>query len=98
MFGVAGWTKDDESVVLNDRFDVWKVSPTGRGGTRLTNGAAEQVRHRILNLGGQPGDPLDLERRVRVAVRRHQQEVRLRAAVGRRIGDRHEAACGSTRA
>jgi dienelactone hydrolase len=60
MFGNAGWTKDDEFVVLYDRFDIWKVSPTGAGATKVTNGAGEQVRHRILNIGGQPGEPLDL--------------------------------------
>ena len=60
MFGVAGWTKGDEFVVLYDKFDAWKVSPAGSGGTRLTNGAGEQVRHRIVNLAAQPGEPLDL--------------------------------------
>jgi dipeptidyl aminopeptidase/acylaminoacyl peptidase len=60
MFGSAGWTKDDEFVVLYDKFDVWKVSPTGSGGTRLTNGAADQTRHRIVNPGAQPGDSLEL--------------------------------------
>jgi dipeptidyl aminopeptidase/acylaminoacyl peptidase len=60
MFGIAGWTKDDEAVVLNDKFDLWKVSPAGGPGTRLTDGAKEQVRHRVFNLGAQPGDPLDL--------------------------------------
>ena len=61
MFGSAGWTKDDEFVVLYDKFDVWRVSPTGSGGTRLTNGAGEQVRHRIVNLAVQPGEPLELD-------------------------------------
>ncbi len=60
MFGIAGWTKDDEGVVLYDKFDIWKVSPTGRGGSKFTNGASSQVRHRIFNLGGQTGEPLDL--------------------------------------
>jgi dienelactone hydrolase len=60
MFGSAGWTKDDESVVLYDRYDIWKVSPSGGSATKVTNGASEQVRHRILNIGGQPGEPLDL--------------------------------------
>ncbi|HXT71334.1 MAG TPA: prolyl oligopeptidase family serine peptidase [Vicinamibacterales bacterium] len=60
MFGVSGWTKDDEFVLLNDRYDVWKVSPSGAGATRLTNGAADQVRHRIVNVAGQFGDPIDL--------------------------------------
>jgi dienelactone hydrolase len=59
MFGIAGWTKNDEFVLLNDRFDIWKVSPRGDGGTLLTRGAADQVRHRILNLSGQFGDPID---------------------------------------
>jgi dienelactone hydrolase len=60
MFGIGGWTKDDESVVLYDEFDVWQVSPTGAGGTRLTAGAVEQVRHRILAIGAEPGDPLNV--------------------------------------
>jgi dienelactone hydrolase len=59
-FGIAGWTTNDEWVVLNDRFDVWRVSPTGAGGMRLTDGRADQVRHRLLNLGGRAGDPVDL--------------------------------------
>lgn len=49
-FGVAGWTNNDEAVVLYDRLDLWQVSPNGSGGTRLTDGAAEQVRHRYLRL------------------------------------------------
>lgn len=49
-FGVAGWTKDDESVILYDKFDLWKVAPTGSRGTRLTDGAAAQVRHRYVRL------------------------------------------------
>ncbi len=49
-FGVAGWTKDDASVVLNDRFDLWEIAADGSRATRLTDGAAEQVRHRVLRL------------------------------------------------
>jgi len=62
MFGIVGWTKNDESVVLNDKFDVWMLSPTGSTGLRLTNGAADLTRHRIVNVGGQFGDPLDVNR------------------------------------
>ena len=54
-FGVAGWTKDDAAVILNDRFDVWQVSADGSGAQRLTDGAAEQVRHRIVRLDGAGG-------------------------------------------
>jgi len=66
MFGVAGWTNNDEAVVLNDAFDLWKVTPDGRSATKLTTGAATQVRHRYLRVDaagfGAPPEPLDLER------------------------------------
>ena len=59
MFGVAGWTKDDEYVVLYDKFDIWRFPAAGGNGTKLTDGAKDQVRHRILNIGGQPSEALD---------------------------------------
>jgi hypothetical protein len=49
-FGVAGWTKNDEAVLLYDKFDVWQVAANGSGATRLTDGATEQVRHRYVRL------------------------------------------------
>ena len=49
-FGVAGWTEDDEAVLINDRWDVWEVRPDGSGGRRLTQGAEDDVRHRVIQL------------------------------------------------
>jgi len=49
-FGVAGWTKNDESVILYDNFDLWQIAPDGSRAQRLTDGAAEQTRHRYLRL------------------------------------------------
>ena len=49
-FGVAGWAKDDGAVWLYDKFDIWSVSPDGTKSKRLTDGAADQVRHRYLRL------------------------------------------------
>ena len=49
-FGVAGWTADDAAVWLYDRFDIWSISPDGTRSVRLTDGTAEQVRHRRLRL------------------------------------------------
>ena len=49
-FGVAGWTKDDAAVILYDKFDLWQVAPDGSKAVRLTDGAAEQVRHRYEKL------------------------------------------------
>jgi dipeptidyl aminopeptidase/acylaminoacyl peptidase len=45
-FGIAGWTKDDAAVILYDKFDLWQVAPDGSRAVRLTDGAADQVRHR----------------------------------------------------
>jgi dipeptidyl aminopeptidase/acylaminoacyl peptidase len=65
MFGIAGWTAEDAAVVLNDQFDLWKVSPDGSNPVRLTSGAASQVRHRYLRVDaagfGTPPEPLDLD-------------------------------------
>jgi len=49
-FGYAGWTKDDASVILYDKFDLWQVAPDGSHATKLTDGAADQVRHRYVKL------------------------------------------------
>ena len=66
-FGVAGWTKNDESVILYDKFDLWKVSPDGSKATRLTDGAAGQVRHRYVRLN--PDDQwIDAEKPIYVSL------------------------------
>jgi dipeptidyl aminopeptidase/acylaminoacyl peptidase len=49
-FGVAGWTEDDRKVLLYDKFDIWEVNTDGSGGTRVTNGAPDLVRHRYARL------------------------------------------------
>ena len=51
-FGVAGWTKDDDAVLLYDDFDLWAVASDGSGAERLTDGASEQIRHRLVRLDG----------------------------------------------
>ena len=65
MFGIAGWTKDDEAVVLNDQYDLWKIAPDGSNPVKLTSGAASQTRHRYLRVDaagfGAAPEPLDLD-------------------------------------
>jgi dienelactone hydrolase len=61
MFGIGGWTKDDEAVVLYDKYDIWKVSPRGTMGSKFTSGADSQMRVRLLTIGREPGDPVDLD-------------------------------------
>lgn len=47
-FGTGGWTPDDRSVLLHDRYDVWEVRADGSRATRLTDGAPERIRHRRI--------------------------------------------------
>ena len=49
-FGIAGWTKDDAHVLVYDEFDIWRIAADGSGATKLTSGAADSVRHRLLRL------------------------------------------------
>jgi len=54
-FGVAGWTKSDASVLLYDKYDVWQVAADGSRVQRLTSGAEEEIRHRLLRLDDPSG-------------------------------------------
>ncbi|HSA95565.1 MAG TPA: prolyl oligopeptidase family serine peptidase [Acidobacteriota bacterium] len=49
-FGFAGWTKDDRAVLLYDKYDIWQVAADGSGARRLTDGAGEKARHRLVTL------------------------------------------------
>ncbi|MGH7541633.1 MAG: alpha/beta hydrolase family protein, partial [Gemmatimonadota bacterium] len=46
-FAPGGWLEGDAAVLLYDQYDVWKVAPDGSGATRLTDGSAERVEHRV---------------------------------------------------
>jgi dipeptidyl aminopeptidase/acylaminoacyl peptidase len=37
-YGSAGWTKDGNSVLIYDRYDIWRVSPDGTGAKNVTGG------------------------------------------------------------
>jgi dipeptidyl aminopeptidase/acylaminoacyl peptidase len=53
-WGIAGWTKDDRSVLINDRFDIWEVDPAGaKAPVVLTDslGRRENMTLRLLELG-----------------------------------------------
>ena len=61
IYGVAGWTKDGRSVLLNHRFDIWNVPLDGAKPSNLTGGVgdAQQIVFRIVRLdragGGRGG-------------------------------------------
>ena len=41
-YGTGGWTKDDHDVLLYDRYDIWQVSPDGKGAKNLTDGVGRR--------------------------------------------------------
>ncbi len=52
-YGLAGWTTNDEFVLIYDRYDVWKVDPRGRqAAENLTKsyGRNNTIRLRLQNL------------------------------------------------
>ena len=49
-WGIAGWTKDDKSVIVYDDTDLYELFSDGSNSRKLTSGSAEQVRYRYVNL------------------------------------------------
>ncbi|HUI55692.1 MAG TPA: prolyl oligopeptidase family serine peptidase [Bryobacteraceae bacterium] len=50
-YGVAGWTKDDHSVIVYDSYDLWEIFPDGvTKPKRLTDGSAEEIRLRYVRM------------------------------------------------
>jgi dipeptidyl aminopeptidase/acylaminoacyl peptidase len=49
-FGIAGWTKDDRDVLLYDKHDIWQVPTDGGRPVRLTDGAADEIRYRYVDV------------------------------------------------
>ena len=51
--GTAGWTADDRSVLLYDKYDIWEVKPDGTGSRMITNGEGRKqqiiFRYRALD-------------------------------------------------
>lgn len=43
-YGNAGWTRDAGSVLLYDRFDVWRVYLDGRGAVNVTGGEGRKTK------------------------------------------------------
>ncbi len=37
-YGTAGWTDDDKSILIYDRYDIWEISPDGSKARMITEG------------------------------------------------------------
>ncbi len=51
-YGLAGWTKDDKQILINDRYDVWQISPDAVDSKMLTGGIGrrEKTEMRYIRL------------------------------------------------
>ena len=49
-YGSPGWTKNDESLILYDRYDIWSFNPDNGVNKKLTNGRENLTVFRYLKL------------------------------------------------
>lgn len=49
-YNLAGWTENDGSLLIYDRYDIWEFQPESANGKRLTNGREAKVRYRYNRL------------------------------------------------
>jgi len=50
-YGSPGFTEDESSVLLYDRYDIWQISTNGKGeAKRLTDGRSSKHVHRLMKL------------------------------------------------
>jgi dipeptidyl aminopeptidase/acylaminoacyl peptidase len=51
-YGLAGWTRDGDSVLLYDRYDIWRCRPDGTSCSNLTQGVGrkEHVVFRLVRI------------------------------------------------
>jgi dipeptidyl aminopeptidase/acylaminoacyl peptidase len=49
-YGSAGWTKNDESILIYDRYDIYKFNPKTGEQSRLTNGRNSKTAYRYAKL------------------------------------------------
>ncbi len=61
-YGSSGWTREGESLLVYDRYDLWQVFPDGRPARNLTGGYGRQHR---LELRLQPLDASEPGRELR---------------------------------
>ncbi len=50
-YGIAGWSKGDENILIYDRYDIWKINPLApASATRLTESRANKTTLRYIRL------------------------------------------------
>lgn len=50
-YSIAGWLEKDKYILIQDRYDIWKIDPKGKEkAVNLTNGRASKTTYRYIKL------------------------------------------------
>jgi len=49
-YGATGWTEDDKSLLINDRYDIWGFDPNNGNSERITKGRKTKTTYRYVRL------------------------------------------------
>jgi dipeptidyl aminopeptidase/acylaminoacyl peptidase len=49
-YGIGGWTRGDQSVLVYDRYDIWDVDPTGRRPARVVTDSVGRRGHLVFRV------------------------------------------------
>ncbi len=49
-YGIAGWSKNDKTIFIYDRYDIWEFDPDTGNSKRLTNGRESKTSYRLIRL------------------------------------------------
>jgi dipeptidyl aminopeptidase/acylaminoacyl peptidase len=60
-YGIAGWIDEDQSVLIYDRYDIWKVNPDGASAPIrvTTDGREKSIVYRMIRLESERGETLN---------------------------------------
>jgi dipeptidyl aminopeptidase/acylaminoacyl peptidase len=56
-YGTGGWTKDGKSILLYDRYDIWRVGPDGTGAKNITSGYGRSHNLRLRYIRTEAENP-----------------------------------------
>jgi len=48
FYGIAGWGKNDEYLLLYDQYDIWEYNFDKKKLTRITNGREKELKYRVV--------------------------------------------------
>ena len=73
-YGSAGWTANDGSVLLYDKYDIWEIKPDGTSPRMITGGARPQEPDRLPLPLARSGGAGDSDRQAAAAVGERRQD------------------------